>query len=263
LVVEKQSLVYGIETHLLIKFFNFMEENKKDKKLVVIIGVLLLLLLGILYWIFFRRPLPKDENNLVKDQTPLVQSGVYEDDVIKMKILPGWQYKNLSRPEVGVELSKDKYVMTVITNFKQNAASEGGVFSDISSRVIPWINPGEAQQCFGVLSNESREVGKFKINNLYFAPGSAEIDTKIACGNPTIGGVLWYGSYFNQGSGFLFHQATAETSIVITLKYQTNSANNAPYKGDSALQRVVDETSTMVKGIEFKTSSSTVSGSAE
>lgn len=230
-----------------------MEENKKNKKTLLVL--LLLLLLGVALVLVYIFSKPKTGPFKLKSPDGPVDTskpGVYEDDRIKLGYPAGWERKDIDDAQLkGVQLTKAQYVFTVISNFVQASGVEGGKFSEIAAQVAPWISANDAMSCITHLNTEDREVARgVKLHNLYFAPSSASSEVKSQCGKPTIGGVLWYGSYFADNGYFIGNPGTGE--IIAAISYAVKSADQVPYKGDSNLQHILEEASTMIKEMQIK-----------
>lgn len=231
-----------------------MEEYKKSKKGLWILLILLFLFILVVGIYIVTRPqtgpfkikLPGD--TLVDTSKP----GVYEDDKIKLNYPAGWaRYDMVDGKSRGVVLKKAQYTFTVITNFVRASGAGGGRFSEIAQQVMPWLSPNNALSCIEHVSNDERQVVRqIRLHNLYFSPSSADAATKSICGNPTIGGVLWYGSYFSDNGYFIGKPESGE--IVVGVSYNATSPDQVPYKGDSNLQYILEEASTMIKEMQIK-----------
>ena len=230
------------------------EQNKKNKTalIVIIIVLLLLLLLGV-YFLFLRKSPNGEPAIKLVSTNPVTKGGIYEDEVIKMQVLPEWGKRVLKAPQQGVELLKDKYVITVVTNFVSAGGVEGGRFSEVALLTTPWLTPQTASDCEGAISKEESSVtDSIMVHNMYFYASGADFNTKQKCGNPRVGGELWYGTYFGTGNYFSI-SAPLSKQVYIGIKYDTDSLDNAPWKGDASLQKVISDASEMVKMMEFKT----------
>jgi hypothetical protein len=113
------------------------------------------------------------------------------------------------------------------------------------------------------LVNEERSVDdSIVLHNLYLNASMAPLESKAACGNPTVGGVLWYGAYFGKGSSY-FLADTNGGQILAVVRYNVGSVNNLPYKGDADLKQVLDEASAIIKTMQLKTIPTTVDSENE
>lgn len=234
-----------------------MQEAPKSKKtLWIVLILLLLIILGfILVYIFI---LSKPKTGPLKVKVPDVvvdvsKPGVYEDERVKFTYPAGWERKDIADPYLkGVQLTKAQYVFTVVTNYVQASGVEGGRFSEIAAQVAPWLAQNDVMSCVENLSNEPKTVkDSIQLHNLYFTPSGASVEARAQCGDPTIRGVLWYGSYFSDNGYFIGKPENKQ--IIAGIYYAVDSANKLPYKGDSNLQHVLEETSEMVKGMQIKT----------
>jgi hypothetical protein len=231
-----------------------MENNKNNKKtLYAILLLLLIVLLVAGYFIFMkRRPVTEPKIKVTNTSEDISKPGVYEDEVIKLAYPEGWKKQEVADPVKTAILNKKNYTVVVATNYLTAGNVDPGKLSELIAVVAPWLPQETAFDCRDYLTDETKTLNNnIKLHNLYFSTGSASADVKKKCGNPSMGGVLWYGSYFEQ-NGEYFIGPDLTHQIFAAVVYHTDSADKLPYKGDANLATILNEATEMVKNIEYK-----------
>jgi len=100
---------------------------------------------------------------------------------------------------IGALLTKGKYRLYLLTHQEQVSGIEGGRFAEVVQYISPWMNmsespwlpcPSETQGSEAVVDNNLTR------QDLYFDTTHATKKALADCGNPSVRGTLWYGSYF-------------------------------------------------------------------
>jgi biopolymer transport protein ExbD len=232
-----------------------MEENKNKQKIKYIVIMLLLIVIFALTYIFLTRKAtlaPETPVRVVDTTQDVSGPGVYEDQVIKLSYPEGWKKQEVNEPVKTAVLNKKNYTLVVATDYLTKSNIDPAAVSALVSTIVPWLPQENATECLKYLEDETKEVGGgVKLHNLYFNSNTASPEIKKKCGNPTMGGVLWYGSYFGQNREY-FIGPDLSHQIFAAVVYHTDAADKLPYKGDANLSSVLKEAAEMVKNIEYK-----------
>jgi hypothetical protein len=231
-----------------------MEEDKNNHKIwYIILLVLMLILIAGIYFLS-KKKTPATQPRIKVDTTAedVSKPGTYEDEVIKLAYPEGWKKQEVAQPVKTAILNKKNYTVVVATNYLTLGYVDYAQLSELISEIVPWLPQQNVVDCMKYLTDETKVVNdNLKIHNLYFSTGSASADVKKKCGNPSMGGVLWYGSYFEQ-NGEHFFGPDLTHQIFAAVVYHADSADKLPYKGDANLATVLKEAGEMVKNIEYK-----------
>ena len=224
----------------------------------------------------------------MKSTTP---QSVFEDDRIRVEIPAGWsvqpatEHVSGDKPfelPIGALLTKGKYRLYLLSHQEQSSGIEGGRFSEVVQYIAPWIDmsespwlpcPSEIQGSGAVTDN------KLTRQDLYFDTAHATKKALADCGNPSVNGTLWYGSYFVEtchgkdtpracGSFFLIYEdlsgknpqprtvngstRSKEWQMVYAMTLDTKTPNALPMKNDPGLLAVLREASVIVGSIVYK-----------
>ncbi len=231
-----------------------MEDNKNNKKTLYVLLLLLLIVLLVAGYFIFMKKSPATDSKIKVTNTSedISKPGVYEDEVIKLAYPEGWKKQEVAQPVKTAILNKKNYTVVVATNYLTAGNIDPGQLAELVSTVVPWLPLENATECMKYLTDETKTVnGNVKLHNLYFSTGSASADVKKKCGNPSMGGVLWYGSYFEQ-NGEYFIGPDLTRQIFAAVVYHADSADKLPYKGDANLATILNEAVEMIKNIEYK-----------
>jgi hypothetical protein len=216
-------------------------------------------------------PQPKDKGS----------QNVFEDDRIRVGIPSGWSVQPATetvtgektyQSPIGALFTKDHYKLYLLSHHGQASGVEGGRFSEVVEYVSPWIDMSESPW-LPCPSQGSEAVTNNKLSrmDLYFDTSHVSKKALADCGNPTVKGALWYGSYFSEtcqaedspnacGGFFLTYQDLSgkppqdsnEWQMTYALTYDTATPNALPMKGDSELRRVLQEANEIVSSIVYK-----------
>ncbi len=231
-----------------------MEEDKNNHKIWYIILLVLVLILIVGIYFLIKKKTPAIQPRIKVDTTTedVSKSGTYEDELIELSYPEGWKKQEVTQPVRTAILNKKNYTVAVATNYLTAGNVDPAKLSELISTVVPWLPQESAFDCLEYLTDETKDMGgNIKLHNLYFSTGSASADIKKKCGNPSMGGVLWYGSYFEQ-NGEYFIGPDLTHQIFAAVVYHTDSADKLPYKGDANLATVLKEAGEMIKSIVYK-----------
>lgn len=208
---------------------------------------------------------------------------VFEDDRIRVEIPSGWSVQPATvqvsgdKPLellIGALLTKGKYRLYLLSHYEQASGIEGGRFSEVVQFVSPWIDMSESPwlPCPSKIQG-SEEVTDKKLTrqDLYFDTALASKKAIADCGNPSVKGTLWYGSYFVEtchgkdtpracGGFFLtyqdlsgkYPQPRTEWQMVYAMTLDTRTPDDLPMKDEPGLRAVLREASEIVGSIVYK-----------
>jgi hypothetical protein len=224
----------------------------------------------------------------MKPKTP---QSVFEDDRIRVEIPAGWsaqpatEHVSGDKPfelPIGALLSRGKYRLYLLSHKEQASGIEGGRFSEVVQYISPWINMSESPwlPCPSeIQGSEAITDNKLTRQDLYFDTAHASKKALADCGNPSVKGTLWYGSYFFEtchdkdtpracGSFFLTYQdlsgkypqprtvngstTSDEWQMVYAMTLDTKIPDALPMKDDPGLRAVLREASGIVGSIVYK-----------
>lgn len=224
--------------------------------------------------------IPQRAECQIRPKTP---RSVFEDDRIRVVIPAGWSVQPATEHvsgdkifdlPIGALLTKGKYRLYLLTHYGQASGIEGGRFSEVVQYVSPWIDMSESPwlPCPSEIQG-SQAVADKKLarQDLYFDTADASEKALAECGNPTVKGTLWYGSYFVErchgkdtpracGSFFLTYQDVSgkepqlhnDWQMVYAMTLDTKSPDALPMKDDSGLRAALREASEVVRSIVYK-----------
>ena len=224
----------------------------------------------------------------MKSTTP---QSLFEDDRIRVEIPAGWsvqpatEHVSGDKPfelPIGALLTKGKYRLFLLSHQEQASGIEGGRFSEVVQYISPWINMSESPwlPCPSeIQGSEAVTDNKLTRQDLYFDTAHASKKALADCGNPSVKGTLWYGSYFVEtchgkdtpracGSFFLTYEDLSgknpqprtvngstpndEWQMVYAMTLDTKTPNTLPMKNDPGLLAVLREASLIVGSIVYK-----------
>jgi len=178
-------------------------------------------------------------------QSPPAMGSNFDNQYVRMTILPGWIVGSSTPPLV--KFSRGKYVLTVNPIYVHASGVEGGRFEEVTDgmRSVQAVR-AEVLQPSWILCAQSDHVvaitGTLSLVNLYTDDTKENVAND--CKFPADGKTAWFGSYFvSEGS---------ESSYTITLSYDTDDVNALPKKGTPELERVLNDVATMLKSFELK-----------
>jgi hypothetical protein len=182
---------------------------------------------------------------------------------------------------IGVLLTKGKYRLYLLSH-EQQACVEGGRFSEVVEYIFPWVDMSESPwlTCPSeIQGSEAVTDNKLTRQDLYFDTADARKKALADCGNPSVKGALWYGSYFVEtchgkdtpracGSFFLTYQdlsgkkpqprtvngstTSDEWQMVYAITLDTKTPDVLPMKNDPGLRAVLREASGIAGSIVYK-----------
>lgn len=212
------------------------------------------------------------------------QPTVFEDDRISVAVPDSWTaapqimmatgMQGTIEIPIGETLTKNQYKLYLLTHHGQASGVEGGRFGEVAMYVAPWVDRTDPWACSSFMEENATPVTKqLSRVDLYFDSTKATPDALAQCGNPTVQGTLWYGSFFTEtcpenpplgsecGGYFLNYnklsskksaETTSEMQMTYTISYDTMDANILPQKGDTVLEELLQEASAVVESISYK-----------
>ena len=180
-----------------------------------------------------------------QEPRPRVHAGEFENQFLKIRIVPGWTVPMAA--DQTVNLIKGKYLLSIDPIFVHASGRIGGRFSEVVSgkKSIDTVMRNVDQPAGGFECAEwpPEKLGvskKISLINLY--TDSSKVDN--GCTFPSSGQPVWFGSFFSgQGS---------ESDYAITLTYRTDNVNSLPGEGSPELKHVLGEAIQMLRSLQLK-----------
>jgi hypothetical protein len=212
---------------------------------------------------------------------PPTSPASFEDDWIKVTAPDGWSScqpvdrHSARQPMAGTLFKKGDFELYLITHTGHASPVEGGRFVEIAPLLSPWLDLSDAPDCGlhtqGQITKLSRRLSRVDV---YFDAIHADANALQACGNPETRKVFWFGSYFEEncpprgripstdecGGYFIGHPRIAGKSgpsisqgmMTYTLTFHTNDPDYLPSRGDSELNEILKEATSIVLHIHYK-----------
>lgn len=181
------------------------------------------------------------------------QNSVYENQYMKVALLPGWTAKKPRRTPGAVNIAKGNYILYINTQASQASGVEGGRFDEIAmgapsaDAVIteyptPPCGKGESSPVF----DQHTRV------DLFVSKDNAK--SQAWCNAPSSGATVWYFSYITDAAGgyFNFYVPGQNRALVITMAYRSKDVNSLPVKGSTELDSMLSEMTSIVNSLVVK-----------
>lgn len=222
---------------------------------------------------------------------PKPPQSVFEDDRIRVEIPARWAFQTATEHvggdtsfelPVGALLIKGRYRLYLLSHEGQASGIDGGRFSEVVQYISPWMDMSESPwlPCPSeIQGSEAVTNNKLTRQDLYFDTAHASKKALADCGNPSVKGTLWYGSYFVEtchgkdtphacGSFFLTYRDLSgklpqprtvsgstianEWQMVYAMTLDAKTPDALPMKDDPGLHEVLREASGIVRSIVYK-----------
>lgn len=182
------------------------------------------------------------------------QNTVYENQYMKVALLPGWTAKKPRRTPGAVNIAKGHYILYINTQASQASGVEGGRFDEIAMGApsadavvteypTPPCGKGESSPAF----DQHTRV------DLFVSKDNAK--SQAWCNAPSSGATVWYFSYITDAAGggyFNFYVPGQNRALVITMAYRSKDVNSLPVKGSTELNSMLSEMTSMVNLLVVK-----------
>ncbi|HEV3041929.1 MAG TPA: hypothetical protein VHA33_29475 [Candidatus Angelobacter sp.] len=181
------------------------------------------------------------------------QNTVYENQYLKVVLLPGWTAKKARRTPAAVNISKGNYILYLNTQASQASGVEGGRFAEIAM--------GAPSADAVVTEYPSPPCGKAESRpaldphtrvDLYVS--KAESKSHTWCNAPSSGATVWYFSYITDAAGgyFNFYVPGQNRALVVTTAYRSKNVNSLPFKGSTELDSMLSEMTSIMNSLKIK-----------
>ncbi len=181
------------------------------------------------------------------------QNTVYENQYMRVVLLPGWTAKKTRRIPAAVNIAKGNYILYINTQASQASGVEGGRFAEIamgapSADAVVTVQPSppcgkaESKPAFDPHSRIDLYVSQ------------ADSKSQAWCNAPASGATVWYFSYITDAAGgyFNFYVPGQNRALVITMAYSSKNVNSLPLKGSTELDSMLSEMTLIVNSLKVK-----------
>ncbi len=181
------------------------------------------------------------------------QNTVYENQYMKLVLLPGWTATRPRRIPAAVNITKGNYILYINTQTSQASGVEGGRFAEIamgapSVDAVVTVQP--SPQCG---TAESTPVSApYTRSDLYVSKANSK--SQDWCNTPSSGATVWYFSYVTNNAGGYFNDYVPgqNRALVVTMAYRSKNVDSLPLKGSTELTSVLSEMTSMVNSLKIK-----------
>lgn len=184
---------------------------------------------------------------------PNNQSTVYENEYMKVVLLPGWAAKSPRRHPGAVNMVKGNYVLYINTQASQASGVEGGRFAEIAMgapSADAVVSEYPSPPCGNAESKPARDPHTRV--DLYIS--KADATSQTWCNAPSSGATVWYFSYITDAAGgyFNFYVPGQNRALVVTMAYSSKDVNSLPVKGSAELDSMLSEMTAIVNSLKVK-----------
>src|SRR5260370_7560942 len=168
------------------------------------------------------------------------QNTVYENQYMKIVLLPGWTATRPRRIPAAVNITKGNYILYINTQASQASGVEGGRFAEIamgapSVDAVVTLHPSPpcgTQESTPVLAPYTR-------NDLYVSKANSK--PQDWCNAPSSGATVWYFSYITDAAGgyFNYYVPGQNRALVVTMAYRSKNVISFPCKATTDLTSVL------------------------
>lgn len=180
--------------------------------------------------------------------TPTDTQRVYENEFIRLSLLPGWEAQTAtsSQHPGAVNIRKGKYILYINPQAQQASGVEGGRFSEIAMgapSIAAVITEHPVPPCAEPV--DGGVYGKWQRKDLYVDANT----TAAWCRRPFAGKSAWYFSYLTTDVGgyFNYYEVGEPLALVMTVAYDSASLSELPEWGSAELAQALDEVGRMVE----------------
>jgi hypothetical protein len=182
------------------------------------------------------------------------QNKVYENQYLRIVLLPGWTAKSPRRHPGAVNIAKGNYILYINTQASQASGVEGGRLDEIAmgapsadAVVTTWPSP----PCGKAESKPARD--RHTRVDMYVS--KADSKSQEWCSAPSSGATVWYFSYITDTAGggyFNFYVPGQNRALVVTMAFSSKDVNSLPVKGSSELDSMLSEMTSIVNSLKVK-----------
>jgi hypothetical protein len=180
-------------------------------------------------------------------------STVYENQYMKVVLLPGWTARRSRRNPAAVNIAKGNYILYINTQASQASGVEGGRFSEIamgapSADAVVTVQP--SPPCGNAESKPAFD--RHTRVDLYVSKAGSK--SQEWCDAPASGATVWYFSYITDAAGgyFNFYVPGQNRALVVTMAYGSKDVNSLPLKGSTELDSMLLEMAQIVNSLKIK-----------
>jgi len=181
------------------------------------------------------------------------RNAVYENQYLRVVLLPGWTAKSPRRHPAAVNIAKGNYILYINTQASQASAVEGGRFDEIamgapSADAVVTTFP--SPPC-GTAESKPAVKPHTRVD-LYVS--KADSKSQAWCDAPSSGATAWYFSYITDAAGgyFNFYVPGQNRALVATMAYSAKDVNSLPLKGSPELDSTLSEMTSIVNSLKVK-----------
>lgn len=181
------------------------------------------------------------------------QNTAYENQYMKIVLLPGWTAKTPRRAPAAVNITKGSYILFINAQATQASGVEGGRFSEIamgapSADAVVTVQP--SPPCGRAESSPASD--RRTRMDLYVS--KADIKSQDWCNAPSSGATVWYFSYITGAAGGYFnHYVPGQNlALVVTMAYRSKNVDDLPIQGSPELNSMLSEMTLMVNSLKLK-----------
>jgi len=181
------------------------------------------------------------------------QNTVYENQYMRVILLPGWTAKSPRRTPTAVNIAKGNYILYINTQASQASGVEVGRFSEIamgapSADAVVTVQP--STPC----GNAGSKTAFDRHTRIDLYVSKADSKSQDWCNAPASGATIWYFSYITDAAGgyFNFYVPGQNRALVITMAYSSKDVNSLPLKGSTELDSMLSEMTSIVNSLKIK-----------
>src|SRR5215467_10393470 len=213
------------------------------KKFAVLGGLIFLLLAECCQSTAQKRPAAQQEN----------QDAVYENQYMKVVLLPGWTTKKAGHNRVAVNITKGNYILYINTKASQASGVEGGRFAEIAMGA-PSADAVQTEQPSPPCGNAESKPAAAPHTRVDLYVNKADITSQAWCRAPQSGATVWYFSYITDAAGgfFNFYVPGQNRALGVTMAYRSKNVDDLPVKGSTELDSMLSEMTSIVNSLKIK-----------
>ncbi len=181
------------------------------------------------------------------------QNTVYENQYMKLVLLPGWTATRPRRIPAAVNITKGNYILYINTQTSQASGVEGGRFAEIAMGAPSVDAVVTVQPSPPCGTAESTPVSApYTRSDLYVSKANSK--SQDWCNAPSSGATVWYFSYITDAAGgyFNYYVPGQNRALVVTMAYRSKNVDSLPLKGSTELTSVLSEMTSMVNSLKIK-----------
>jgi hypothetical protein len=181
------------------------------------------------------------------------QNLAYENEYMKVVLLPGWTAKSPRRHPGAVNIARGNYILYINTQASQASGVQGGRLDEIAmgapsadAVITTWPSP----PCGKAESRPARDPH----TRVDLFVSKADSKSQEQCNAPSSGATVWYFSYITDAAGgyFNFYVPGQNRALVVTMAYSSKDVNSLPAKGSTELNSMLSEMTSIVNSLKIK-----------